>query len=360
LPSIGVVIATSVKSSNTSAPPPPPPGFTGMNYASGTSMVLANDLTNASMIYKFQLQDLNGLNLYNYANTFSPVLDATFSSAGLISNRNRLISNPFGDYAFDTSGANQYLSINSFSNTTTAVSFSFWAKPNNTTGVKPIFEFSAGIHNYLINMGFNGNALYQGVSLNTPSYTVTKTSYVTVNSPTSFRRAYNGYPFVISEYIGQNVLGLDYLAENKRAFCPGDSLPILSALGLKPGTTFVWQKDGVAFTPEQTGAVLNLNTVDSTLISGCINCFNSPLGPETFISFSEISTLTPWGISINFFPIRDIFLFIVSLSNYQILKSASPPTLASFAASPDIMPFGVERTRIPVPLFTFFMSFALL
>lgn len=71
--------------------------------------------------------------------------------------------------------------------------------------------------------------------------------------------------------VGQNVLGLDYLAENKRAFCPGDSLPTLSALGLKPGTTFVWQKDGVSFTPEQTGAVLNLNTVDPTLISGIHN-----------------------------------------------------------------------------------------
>ncbi len=68
--------------------------------------------------------------------------------------------------------------------------------------------------------------------------------------------------------IGQNILGLDYSIENKRALCPGDSLPILSASGLKPGTTFVWQKDGVPFTPEQTGTVLNLNTVDPTLSSG--------------------------------------------------------------------------------------------
>lgn len=68
--------------------------------------------------------------------------------------------------------------------------------------------------------------------------------------------------------IGQNVLGLDYTAENKRALCPEDSLPILSASGLKPETNFVWKKDGVSFTPEQTGTFLNLNTVDPTLGTG--------------------------------------------------------------------------------------------
>ena len=68
--------------------------------------------------------------------------------------------------------------------------------------------------------------------------------------------------------IGQNILGLDYTIENNRALCPGDSLPILSAVGLKPNTTFVWQKDGVAFSPEQTSAELNLNLIDPNLASG--------------------------------------------------------------------------------------------
>lgn len=71
--------------------------------------------------------------------------------------------------------------------------------------------------------------------------------------------------------IGQNVLGLDYLAENNRAFCVSEPLPVLSAAGLKAGTTFVWKKNGVPFSPKQTGVELNLNLVDPNLISGIHN-----------------------------------------------------------------------------------------
>lgn len=61
--------------------------------------------------------------------------------------------------------------------------------------------------------------------------------------------------------IGQDVLGLDYTAANNRAICPGNTLPILSAAGLEPGTVFLWQKEGVALSPPRTGATLDLNTL---------------------------------------------------------------------------------------------------
>lgn len=59
--------------------------------------------------------------------------------------------------------------------------------------------------------------------------------------------------------LGQNVLGPDYSIKNKSALCPGDVLPTLSAHGLKAGTTYVWKKNGVAFSPAQTGTTLDLN-----------------------------------------------------------------------------------------------------
>lgn len=68
--------------------------------------------------------------------------------------------------------------------------------------------------------------------------------------------------------IGQNVLGLDYSAENNSAICPGSPLPVLSAAGLSPGTTFVWKKGGVAFSPAQTNSTLDLNSITPLLTSG--------------------------------------------------------------------------------------------
>lgn len=68
--------------------------------------------------------------------------------------------------------------------------------------------------------------------------------------------------------IGQDVLGLDYTSANNRAICPGSPLPILSAAGLNPGTTFVWQNEGVDFSPAQTGSTLDLNTINPLPASG--------------------------------------------------------------------------------------------
>ena len=68
--------------------------------------------------------------------------------------------------------------------------------------------------------------------------------------------------------IGQNVLGLDYTDANKTAICPRTTLPILSAASLSAGTTFVWKKEGIAFSPAQTGATLNLNTIIPLISSG--------------------------------------------------------------------------------------------
>lgn len=68
--------------------------------------------------------------------------------------------------------------------------------------------------------------------------------------------------------IGQNVLGIDYSAANNTGICAGSSLPILSAAGLSSGTTFVWKKAGVAFSPAQTGVTLDLNTISPLLTTG--------------------------------------------------------------------------------------------
>ncbi|TRX39216.1 T9SS type B sorting domain-containing protein [Flavobacterium restrictum] len=68
--------------------------------------------------------------------------------------------------------------------------------------------------------------------------------------------------------IGQDVLGLDYTVANKNAICSGSSLPVLSATGLKSGTTFVWKKEGIALSPAETGANLDLNTLLPLIDSG--------------------------------------------------------------------------------------------
>ncbi len=72
-------------------------------------------------------------------------------------------------------------------------------------------------------------------------------------------------------------------------------------------------------------------------------CFNSPFGPKTLISFSEISIFTPSGISIGFFPILDIFFY------YQTWQIISPPIFCFFASLFVIKPFDVEIIEIPNP-----------
>jgi gliding motility-associated-like protein len=68
--------------------------------------------------------------------------------------------------------------------------------------------------------------------------------------------------------IGQNVLGLDYSVANNKGICAGGTLPILSAGGLSSGTTFVWKKGGVVFSPVQTGSTLDLNSILPLLSTG--------------------------------------------------------------------------------------------
>jgi gliding motility-associated-like protein len=68
--------------------------------------------------------------------------------------------------------------------------------------------------------------------------------------------------------IGQDVLGLDYTVANNRAFCPGSTLPILSAAGLAAGTTFSWSKEGIAISPAQTGETLDLNNLNPLIGPG--------------------------------------------------------------------------------------------
>ncbi len=69
--------------------------------------------------------------------------------------------------------------------------------------------------------------------------------------------------------LGQNVLGPDYSIENNTAICPGDPLPILTTAGLDPlTTTFVWKKNGVAFSPAETSSTLDLNRVAASIGPG--------------------------------------------------------------------------------------------
>jgi gliding motility-associated-like protein len=70
--------------------------------------------------------------------------------------------------------------------------------------------------------------------------------------------------------IGQNVLGPDLIAANNKAICPITILPTLSAAGLKPGTTFVWQNEGTVIQNE-TNNMLNLNNILPVIGSGIHN-----------------------------------------------------------------------------------------
>jgi gliding motility-associated-like protein len=71
--------------------------------------------------------------------------------------------------------------------------------------------------------------------------------------------------------IGQNVLGLDYTQANDKAICADTPLPILSAMGLSPGTTFIWKKEDVDFSPAQTAMTLDLNVLAPLIESGIHN-----------------------------------------------------------------------------------------
>lgn len=68
--------------------------------------------------------------------------------------------------------------------------------------------------------------------------------------------------------IGQNVLGPDYSTANGTAICPGAALPVLSAAGLDPATTYVW-KQGNTVISSASGPTLDLNgALPSALVQG--------------------------------------------------------------------------------------------
>ncbi|CAM4018167.1 T9SS type B sorting domain-containing protein [Flavobacterium weaverense] len=90
--------------------------------------------------------------------------------------------------------------------------------------------------------------------------------------------------------IGQNILGLDYTSANGSAICPGSTLPILRANGLSPGTTFIWKKDGVAFSPPQTAQTLDLNNITPIVSSG-IHIYSVAYKEPTCIEVTDEITI---------------------------------------------------------------------
>ena len=74
-----------------------------------------------------------------------------------------------------------------------------------------------------------------------------------------------------------------------------------------------------------------------------------PFGPCTSTAPSSTLTVTPLGIVIGFFPIRDMSLVH---RPYQMLHSTSPPTPALTASRPVITPREVVRMLVPSPAST--------
>ena len=119
--------------------------------------------------------------------------------------------------------------------------------------------------------------------------------------------------------IGQDVLGPDYTIANGNASClESPTLPILSAAGLDPATTFVWRK-GNAVIAGQTSSTLDLNT--ATL--------PSPLTPGQNI-FSVVYT-EPGCVGITDSIIVEIYPLIRAIANVpNIYESCSAVITQSF------------------------------
>ena len=79
---------------------------------------------------------------------------------------------------------------------------------------------------------------------------------------------------------------------------------------------------------------------------GGSGCFICPLGPFTSTAAPSTLMVTPFGIVIGFFPIRDMGL---TVSPYQTLQRISPPTPACLAARPVITPRDVVKMVTPSP-----------
>ena len=98
--------------------------------------------------------------------------------------------------------------------------------------------------------------------------------------------------------------------------------------------------------------------------------FQLALRPLDFDGASSTLTVTPLGIAMGFFPIRDISVILVGFgleaalaqgfgpslsqpaSPYQMLQSTSPPTPAFTASRPVITPRDVVRMLVPSPAST--------
>ena len=126
------------------------------NYCIGSTSTRINDnihssnyniIDNSGLIlyYRFNSQDVSGLNLANYSTGF-PVYDASLSIAGLVNSRDYVLDNaalniPTTDYVTInnsklTTGINSTSVFN-----TNGLSFTCWVKSNNTGTNGRIFEF---------------------------------------------------------------------------------------------------------------------------------------------------------------------------------------------------------------------------
>src|SRR3979411_3282326 len=92
-------------------------------------------------------------------------------------------------------------------------------------------------------------------------------------------------------------------------------------------------------------------------------CLSFPLWPRASTAPSSIVTLTPLGMVIGLFPIRDMVFSPLGRARlrparaddgrpYQILQSTSPPTPALTASRPVITPREVVRMLVPRPAST--------
>jgi gliding motility-associated-like protein len=128
--------------------------------------------------------------------------------------------------------------------------------------------------------------------------------------------------------IGQDILGLDYTVANNKAICPETALPLLSANGLLAGTTFIWKKEGIAFSPAQTGSTLDLNLVSPSLNSGIHNYSVSYIEPGCSAVTDEISIEIYPNIGVKTL-IPDIYLCDSGAANYTFDLTKNTTVIAA-------------------------------
>ena len=143
------------------------------------------DSSGLILYYRFNSQDVNGVNLANYSTGF-PQYDASLSLTGLVNST---------DFALDNAALNipttGFVTINNSMlttgiNTTSlfnqGLSFAFWVKSNNTSTNGRIFEFGNQVSaTYTILITIVSNILTPTIAINN-SYTVYNTSYAINNN----------------------------------------------------------------------------------------------------------------------------------------------------------------------------------